>query len=72
MVSGEVLTAEPVDVAPRRVLASALFAALRAVLLAIGAAVAVPPLAGGGLTTTVPASGWVPCVPPTAPPPVLT
>ena len=65
MVSGEALTAEPVDTGLRPVLASALFTALRAVLLAICAALetAIPLFAGGGLATTVPASGWVPWVP---------
>jgi hypothetical protein len=74
MVSGDVLTAEPVEVALRAVLASALFAALRAALPAISAApaAAVILFAGGCVATTVPARGRLVCVPLTGPPPVLT
>jgi len=70
----EVLTAEPVDVALRPVLASALMVALRATSPAFCTAftAALALFLGGGLATTVPDNGWVRCVPLTAPPPVLT
>ena len=65
-----VLTAAPVEVALRPVLASELLAALRAASPAICAAVAAAalPCAGAVLATTVPASALVACVPLTAPP----
>ena len=74
MVSAAVLTAAPVEVAPWPVLASELFAWLRAVSPAIWAAavVAALPLAAGVLAATVPASALVDWVPLTVPPLVLT
>ena len=74
IVSLLVLTAEPVDVVLRPLLAIALLAALRATspVFCAGPAAAVPLFVGGGLGTTVPDNGWVRCVPLTAPPPVLT
>ena len=74
MVSGAVLTAAPVEVAPWPVLASALLAWLRAVSPAIWAAVvaAVALFAAGTWARTVPASAFVDLVPLTVPPLVLT
>jgi len=74
MVSLEVLTGAPVEVALRPVLARVLLARLRAVSLAIWAvAVAAEALlAAGTFATTVPASALVDFVPPTVPPLVLT
>ena len=74
MVSGDVLTAAPVDVERRPELAMALLAWLRALSPAIGVVVAVllPRCCAGALVNTVPSSGWVACVPLTGPPPVLT
>ena len=74
IVSLLVLTAEPVDVVLRPLLAIALLAALRATspALCTTLAAALPLFLGGGLAVTVPYKGWVRCVPLTAPPPVLT
>ena len=74
MVSREVLTGAPVEVAPRPVFASVLLAKLRAESPAIWAVVvaALALFAAGTLVSTVPASALVDFVPPTAPPLVLT
>src|SRR5690242_11481022 len=80
MFSRAVLTALPVEVAPRPVLASRLVAWLRAVSCAICAAVPAGLVAAPGedagdlvdLPDTVPASALVAWVPRTAPPAVLT
>ena len=69
MVSAAVLTAAPVDTAPRPELASALVAWLRAVSVASSAAV---PLAAVLVETTVPATALLDWLPLTVPPAVLT
>src|ERR1700733_1086749 len=67
--STAVLSAEPVEAAPRPVLARLLVARLRAVSAAIAAAVL---LAAVCVELTVPATALVDCVPLTVPPAVLT
>src|ERR1700722_2567415 len=72
-VSCATLTADPVEVLPRPALAREFAARLRAVSSAMAAALeleAVPVAAG--LSTVVPATACVACVPETAPPDVLT
>jgi hypothetical protein len=66
MVSGLVLTAEPVDATPLPVAPIELVARLRAAW-----ALAELTAAGAPLATTVPATAFVACEPPTEPPDVL-
>ena len=67
------LTAEPVEVVLRPVVANALFDALRATSPAgcLALAAAAPLLAGSALPATMPGRGCDFCVPLTGPPPVL-
>ena len=66
------LTAAPVEVPLRPVLASALLACIaRRVAGDLGGSAAPPSFLAGALAATVPAKGWVACVPLTAPPLVL-
>src|SRR5450432_3456985 len=69
-VSWATLTAEPVEVLPRPEFASELAARLRAVSWAIAAAEG--EVDAAVLSTVVPATACVACVPETAPPDVLT
>jgi hypothetical protein len=73
IVSLAVLTAEPVEMVLRPVVANALFAALRAASPAVrpAPAGAAPRFAMGALATTSPGKGRLFCVPLTLPPPVL-